>query len=263
MGAPINTSGFDAYHAVGYNDTLVFTARAYMSADGGHLDIHTLEKIKPKVFKLFVKGGVYDKKDYAPVPANIRIEHEGKVVEIAQAKRDDGTYEVQLPDSGKYYLSTQAEGYLARKDSFFIKKAKTDTEVYMEMLMQPMEVGLSVRLNNIFFDYNKARLRQQSNRELNKVVEMMQQNPGLAIEIGGHTDDQGSAAYNRDLSQRRAESVKNYLTRQWIKADRIIAKGYGESAPKVPNTSDENRQVNRRVEFTILSLNRKEDTVGR
>lgn len=263
IGAPINTGGFDAYYAVGNTDTLVFTARAYMSADGGHMDLHTLQKVTPKVHKLVVKGGVYDKKDYAPVPANLRIEHEGEVVEITQANLEDGTYEVKLPDSGKYYISAQAEGYLAKKDSFYIKQARTDTEVYLELLMQPMEVGLSVRLNNIFFDYNKATLRPESNKELDKVVEMMQQNPGLSIEIGGHTDNQGSAAYNRDLSQRRAQSVKDYLTAQWIKNERIIAKGYGEADPEVPNTSDENRQVNRRVEFTILSVNQEKDSFSR
>ena len=133
---------------------------------------------------------------------------------------------------------------------------QSDMTVYQTIYLKPLEVGISVRLNNIFFDFDKATLRPESFPELDKVVELLQKNPNLHIEIGGHTDDKGSDDYNLKLSQGRAESVRNYLTSQWITPERVTARGYGEGSPEVPNDSDENRQINRRVVFTILKNDR-------
>ena len=107
-------------------------------------------------------------------------------------------------------------------------------------------------MGNIFFDYNKTTLRSESFAELDKVVDLLNVNKNLQIEIGGHTDDRGSDNYNKELSQGRAESVRQYLIDHWINKDRVTAVGYGESKPEVPNDSEENWQINRRVEFTIL-----------
>ena len=82
----------------------------------------------------------------------------------------------------------------------------------------------------------------------------MQDNPSMQIELSAHTDDVGSDRYNMRLSQRRGESAMKYLLRNGIAADRIVAKGYGKTKPLVPNTSDENRAINRRVEFTINAI---------
>lgn len=253
IGAPVNTGGFDAYYAIGNSDTLVFTTRAHMSADGGHLDIYTLKRIKEKKARILLAGRVLDAKTGNIIPeANIRILQDAQVVEVVSSEAEDASFEMELPGPGKFLLEISAQGYLAGLDSFGVEKPKTDMSLYRTIHLKPLELGLSVRLNNIFFDFDKTNLRPESFPELDKVVELMEQNPGLIIEIGGHTDDQGSDLYNEQLSQGRAEAVREYLTGKWIDHSRVTAKGYGESKPEVENDSEENRQINRRVEFTIL-----------
>lgn len=253
IGAPVNTGGFDAYYAIGNADTLVFTTRAHMSADGGHLDIYTLRRIKEKKAVISLSGRIVDAKTGEAIPdANVRILQEDEAIGAEQSDEEDAYFNTELPGSGKYHLQVNAEGYLAGLDSFRVEPTKADINVYRVIELKQLEVGLSVRLNNIFFDFDKTTLRPESFPELDKVAELLEQNPRLFIEIGGHTDDKGSDAYNEQLSQGRAEAVREYLTGKWIEAERITARGYGESKPEVENDSDENRQINRRVEFTIL-----------
>ena len=165
---------------------------------------------------------------------------------------EDGSFEVGLTKSGMYKIEANAEGFLTASDSFYVTMPKQDSVVYKTVYLQALEVGLAVRLNNIFFDFDKTTLRPESFPELDKVVTLLKENPSLFIEIGGHTDDKGSDEYNENLSQGRAEAVRAYLTSNWIASNRVTAKGYGESMPEVANDSDENRQINRRVVFTVL-----------
>jgi outer membrane protein OmpA-like peptidoglycan-associated protein len=127
--------------------------------------------------------------------------------------------------------------------------------------MMPIEVGITVRLNNIFFDFDKTTLRPESIPQLDRVVKFMRDNPTVSVEIGGHTDSKGSDEYNINLSQGRAESVVNYVIEQGVDYSRIIAKGYGESLPVDTNSTDEGRQSNRRVEFKILEIDTSEAKV--
>ncbi len=253
IGAPINTGGFDAYYSVGNSDTLVFTTRAYMSADGGHLDIHTLRRIVVKKPKIMLAGRVVDIKTGEAIPdANVRIVQQNEAVGVAVTEGPDTEFATQLPGDGEFFLEVNAEGYLAGADTFAIDPTTVDVNVYRTVYVKKLEVGLSVRLNNIFFDFDKTTLRPESYPELDKVIALMEQNPNLFIEIGGHTDDKGSDEYNEKLSQGRAEAVMQYITGQFIEPVRVTARGYGESKPEVDNETDENRQINRRVEFTIL-----------
>lgn len=253
LGAPINTGGFDAYYSIGNSDTLVFTTRAYMSADGGHLDIHTLRRVHIKKAKIMLSGRVVDIKTGMAIPnANVRIVQQTEPVGVAVTEGAENEFDTQLPGPGEFQLEVDAEGYLAGADTFAVEPTTVDMSVYRTIYLKKLEVGLSVRLNNIFFDFDKTSLRPESYPELDKVVALMEQNPGLFIEIGGHTDDKGSDAYNETLSQGRAEAVMQYITSQFIEPARVTARGYGESKPEVANDTDENRQINRRVEFTIL-----------
>lgn len=253
LGAPINTGGFDAYYAIGNADTMVFTTRAHMSADGGHLDIFTLRRVKEVKTSISLSGRIVDEATGEAIPgASIRILQDGEVTSVEDSDQEDAYFETNLPGPGSYELEVNVEGYLAGLDSFLIEPAKKDINVYRQVYLKRLEVGLSVRLNNIFFDFDEAILRPESFPELDKVVVLLEQNPNLYIEIGGHTDDKGSDAYNEALSQGRAEAVRAYLMEQWIEPERVTARGYGKSKPEVANDSDENRQINRRVEFTII-----------
>nr|WKN36690.1 OmpA family protein [Tunicatimonas sp. TK19036] len=252
VGPPINTKGFDAFYAVGNADSLVFTTRADMSADGGHLDIYGLEKIKKDPPVITLAGMVMNQKTREFIAATVQIKTNREILTVEETTLEEGDYETEIPESGYYHFQVSAEGFLAKTDSIWVGEALADTTVFKDIFMEPLEVGLSVRLNNIFFDYNKATLRSESFEELDKVVELLNVNKKLHIEIGGHTDDRGSDDYNRQLSQGRAEAVRQYLVEHWISKERVTAVGYGESEPEVPNDSEENWQINRRVEFTIL-----------
>ncbi len=101
----------------------------------------------------------------------------------------------------------------------------------------------------IHFDYNKATIRRISYGVLDAVVEVLDKNPDIKIEVQGHTDNRGSASYNKKLSDRRAGSVMKYLVSHGIDPERLTSRGYGFDRPLVPNTSDQNRALNRRVQF--------------
>jgi len=108
-------------------------------------------------------------------------------------------------------------------------------------------------LEKIFFDYNKATIRSQSFGLLNEVAKVLKARPTMTVRIEGHTDDRGGATYNMKLSRERARSVRNYLIKAGIDPSRMVAEGFGLTRPLVPNTSDANRDQNRRVEFVITN----------
>jgi outer membrane protein OmpA-like peptidoglycan-associated protein len=109
-----------------------------------------------------------------------------------------------------------------------------------------------VQLYGILFDLDQATLQPESTKQLQHVVSLMKENPDLRLEVQGHTDNQGSDNYNRELSQRRAETVVTYLGLFGIDSRRLVSKGYGESQPVNPNTTEEGRAKNRRVELVKL-----------
>ena len=126
------------------------------------------------------------------------------------------------------------------------------TVIQKDLYLDRIEVGATVRLNNIFFDFDKTTLRPESITELNKVADFLKSNPTVKVEISGHTDSKGSNSYNINLSDGRAASVRTYLLENWVEPARVDSKGYGEEIPVATNDTDEGRQKNRRVEFTIL-----------
>jgi outer membrane protein OmpA-like peptidoglycan-associated protein len=114
------------------------------------------------------------------------------------------------------------------------------------------EQQLSVRINNIFFDFNESILKPESYLELDRLYKYLNDNPEINVEISGHTDNVGTEEYNITLSYARANAVKEYLVSKGINLNRIVSKGYGKSKPVATNETDEGRQLNRRVEFKIL-----------
>jgi outer membrane protein OmpA-like peptidoglycan-associated protein len=127
-------------------------------------------------------------------------------------------------------------------------------EITRDLRLVPIEKGATIRLNNVFFDTGKFSLRKQSMRELDRLVRLLSEYSSMKIEVSGHTDDVGTDENNLALSRNRAKAVYDYLVSKNIPAVRLSSKGYGEVKPLLPNTNAENRQVNRRVEFTILEI---------
>ena len=133
-----------------------------------------------------------------------------------------------------------------------MEKSYTELSPYLkDIALQPTDVGTVVTLKNVFFDFDKADLKPESFVELDKLADYLKTN-SIRIEIGGHTDNQGTDEYNDRLSENRAKSVYDYLVSKGIPADRLQYKGYGRRVPVADNTTEEGRAANRRTEFKIV-----------
>lgn len=207
--------------------------------------------LTPVKKKLMLTGEVFNKKTNEKMTARLDIsvrEHRDVNLTLQAA---DGGYQKEVSKLGWYIISASAEGFINSTDSVWINSADV-TPVVKDIFLQPIEVGVTVRLKNVYFDFDKTTLKDESYPELNKVVSFLQDNATVEIEIAGHTDYKGSDDYNRDLSQGRCQSVVDYLISQGIDSYRLTAQGYGESRPIDTNETDEGRANNRRVEFTVL-----------
>jgi outer membrane protein OmpA-like peptidoglycan-associated protein len=128
----------------------------------------------------------------------------------------------------------------------------SSADVSRDFELDPLEVGATFRLNKVYFERGTSTLLEDSFEELEGVVELLNENPGIKIELSGHTDNQGSSKLNIKLSQERVDVVELYLTEHGIESKRIKGKGYGGTRPVASNASEETRKLNRRVEITIL-----------
>ncbi len=212
--------------------------------------VHIEVLLKPVPKALLLTGNVYDKKTDQLIAAKIDATLKGERNKISMSAAK-GSYEKEIPKLGWYILSASAEGYLTTTDSVYAEHEDM-TPFVKDLYLAPIEVGVTVRLKNIYFDFDKTSLKKESFTELNKVVEFLNQNPSVEIEIAGHTDSKGSDEYNANLSQGRSQAVVDYLISQGINEYRLSAHGYGESKPIDTNDTDEGRANNRRVEFTVL-----------
>lgn len=169
---------------------------------------------------------------------------------MAQATALQG-YKITLPALQRYGFRAEARGFVSVNDYLDTSSVSNYTEIVRDLRLVPIAVGETVRLNNIFFDHDSAVLGADSFPELDRVIVLLNENPGIRIQISGHTDNTGDAAYNLKLSEYRARAILDYLILKKIAASRLSARGYGESKPARPNDSEENRKFNRRVEFKI------------
>lgn len=207
--------------------------------------------LTPIAKKLMLAGTVYDSKTNQPISATVTaVLKNNKRVEF-KIPATGGKYEQEIKALGTYRLTASVEGYLNANDSSEVADEET-TPIIKDLYVQPIEVGLTVRLKNIYFDFNKTTLKSESFVELNKVVDFLKRNPTVEIEVSGHTDNKGADDYNLNLSQGRSQSVVDYIVSQGIDAFRLAAHGYGESKPIDTNDTEEGRANNRRVECTVV-----------
>jgi outer membrane protein OmpA-like peptidoglycan-associated protein len=207
--------------------------------------------LTPVAKKLILAGTVFDLKTQKPITAKLDVTLKNDRRTAYKLQAAEGKYEQEIQKLGKYMFTASAEGYLNGNDSVDVMSEEL-TPVIKDIFLQPIEVGLTVRLKNIYFDFDKTTLKKESFVELNKVVDFLKQNTHVEIEISGHTDSKGSDDYNLNLSQGRSQSVVDYIVSQGIDVYRLTAHGYGESKPIDTNDSDAGRANNRRVEFTIV-----------
>lgn len=177
-----------------------------------------------------------------------------QLIGIYKPNAKTGKYLIILEPGRDYNIDYEAEDHLFASENISTKDLKRFKEIDKPISLKNIEVGSKAILKNIFFDFNKSELKPESQVELNKLYLILQQNPGMVIEISGHTDNKGNDSFNQKLSENRAEKVVEYLIGKGIEANRLKAKGYGASKPVSTNETEEGRQENRRIEYTILSL---------
>ena len=163
-----------------------------------------------------------------------------------------GEYTAVLPNGSQFGLFVNKKNYFFKSLTFdFSEKIDVGGKT-VNVLLEPIRKDVKEVLNNIFFDSGKADLRPESFAELDKLQKLLKQNPTLQVEISGHTDNVGKDSENQILSEKRALSVLNYLVQNGVNSLNIKSLGYGASKSILPNISEENRQINRRIEMKIL-----------
>lgn len=273
MGQPINSAADDFGITFGIGENGFFSSNRGDARGYDHIYSFELPDLH-----ITISGYVLDK-DEEPVPgAVIRIvgDNGSNQREVA---RDDGSFKFNLDRGVKYVMKAGAPGYLNVKQEFESDIAEEDADYGIDFILAAINKPQVVE--NIFYDFDKATLRPESKEALDEIVAMLNENPHVSIEMGSHTDRKGSDEYNIALSERRAQSVIDYLVASGIEEERLSPKGYGESVPKTvtkrinrdypqfeegtvlseefiltlsPEDQDAADQINRRTEFQVLTI---------
>ena len=224
MGVPMNSAADDFGITFGTGESGFFSSNR---GDARGYD-HIFSFIKPDL-QIWISGYVVDKDD-EPVPnAVIRIVGDDGSNQKTAAK-PDGSFRFDLQRGVKYAMLAGAEGYLNARQEFVSDSTEEDAEYNVDFILAAMFKAQIIE--NIFYDFDKAVLRDESKLALDSMVMLLKDHPNIVIEMASHTDRVGSAKYNQGLSQRRAQSVVDYLIENGIPRERLKPAGYGESRPK-------------------------------
>jgi len=268
IGYPINSTSDDVFYLP------IDENHAYYSSvktrGFGEQDIYLISIVTKKKQLIALRGVVTDAASFKPIEAQIEIidKLNNEVVANLISDPKTGEYSVTLMHDKRYAIRVNANNYNKVEEELAInadeilleinKDFALDKTAYVEgktkIEKSDFEVGKSILLKNIYYDYDKATLRPESVKELSKLITILNELPSMKIEISSHTDSKGSDEYNLDLSARRAKSVIDFLIANGIDKTRLTYRGYGETLPISTNSTDEGRQKNRRTEFKILSL---------
>ncbi len=266
LGYPINTAEDQASLFVGASGT-----RAYYSYEeqkegvSQKSRIYTFdlpESLRDRVKPVsYLKGIIVDARTKKPLLATVELIDiaTNQVISRVQSDGETGQYTAVLPTRGEYALYVNVPGYLFKSLSFdFAQKTTGDRNagvgIALPVALEPIIAGGTGKetLNNIFFETARYDIAGKSRTELERLLTFLKTNPAVKIEVAGHTDDRGDGATNLALSQKRAQAVMNFLVAAGVEAGRIRAVGYGKNRPLIPNTTDENRRLNRRIEWRVL-----------
>ncbi len=202
----------------------------------------------------YVKGIIRDRLTKEPLAAKIELVNIGNngVESLVESDAVTGEYLMVLTQGAEYALYVNKAAYLFKSYYFNYSEVTNFEPIIINIDLDKANIGSLAVLNNIFFEINRYELKEKSVPELKKVIRFLQENPALRVEISGHTDNVGSLEYNLKLSDNRALSVYNYLVLNGIDKKRLSFKGYGPSRPVASNTTESDRQLNRRIEFKII-----------
>jgi outer membrane protein OmpA-like peptidoglycan-associated protein len=255
LGYPINTVENEGSLVIAADGRTTYYASDRADSRGG-LDLYTFQirdDLRP--FKtLWVKGKVFDKNTKAGLPSAVELIDLQTTQTISKVQTDEeGNYLITLPIGKDYAFNVNRKGYLFYSENFPLSKKDPDSIYQIDIPLQPIVANASIVLKNIFYETNKFELKPESQVELNKIVQLLTDNPNLKIVINGHTDNVGKDADNLTLSNNRSKTVTTYLAAKGISQSRLQAKGFGSSKPLSDNKTEEGRAMNRRTELSVLS----------
>ncbi len=257
LGYPINTVNDESSILISPNGQHGYFSSNKEKGFGG-LDLYQFDlpdAIKPNKIT-YIKGIVYN------AITKTNIESTIEIIDIDQplfsnkfTSNLNGFFFVTLTSGHNYIISITKNGYLFYSNHFLLKETETNfNEPYkLNIPLQPIQNGLTIELKNVFFDINKADLKPTSMIELNKIVTLLNNNPKLNVEFGGHTDNTGDKKINLLLSTNRAKAVYDYILTTGVDAKRLSYKGYGDTMPVIENSTPENKTKNRRTELKVIS----------
>ena len=275
MGAPINSMGDDfGITFAGQAEKGFFSSNRNDARGYDHLYSFELPTIT-----ISIEGIVNDVDEYPIEEATVRIVGKDGL-NVKGPVEKEGSYRVEWERDMRYVMMASARGYLNQNYELHTGPEEKNESYIVDFFLSP--ISKPVVIENIFYDFDKATLRPESKKALDEMIKMLNDNPNVTIELGAHTDRKGTDQYNERLASRRAQSVVDYLIAGGIKADRLEAKGYGESVPKTinkkmakqydflnegdvlteefilnltPEQQEIADQINRRTEFKVLRTN--------
>lgn len=254
LGYPINTIKDDWNLIVSRDGETAYYSSDKKEGYGG-MDLYSFKLPKDvQAQKVnYLQGIVIDENTKLRIGAEVElIPLNGENSTYTFAPDKTGEFLVALRPNIRYALHVKKTGYLFYSDYFDMPESSIDKPFVLTIPLKAIESGNSIVLNNVFFATDKFDLEKESEIELNKLVEFLEQNTAVKILIGGHTDNVGSEQHNLELSSNRAKAVFDYLVSKGIESSRMKHRGFGSSSPIASNTTTEGRAKNRRTEFTII-----------
>lgn len=259
LGAEINSPLEDLFFNIPANSEYAYYSRGVSETNTDIFRVKLPVLRSPEIW-VTVKGKLVDAKTGEPIGAKIIYEKlpDGTVAGITQSDPKTGEYEIKLPAGHLYGIRAEAKDHISESQNLDLRNVTAESVIdHKDFNLEPIGVAAIagdavIALNNIFFDFDKTTLKPESFPELNRIVTLMNERSAMQVDIAGHADATGDAAYNLGLSKRRAESVKKYLTGKNIAEARISVSFYGEDKPLETNSTKEGRRKNRRVEFKIV-----------
>src|SRR5690606_18715048 len=190
----------------------------------------------------------------APLAAQLILTELDETHQALYANADSlsGQFQFVVAKGKQYSLMARKEGYFYETQTLTMPVTFPRDTLAKNFALRKIKTGAKLVLNNLFFEYNSDKLTLDSRSELDRSHGLMLENPGSRVESSGHTDNRGKAAYNQQLSLRRAQSVVNYLQDKGIQAERLQAVGFGATKPIATNNTESGRKQNRRTEFKVL-----------
>lgn len=261
MGKGINTANDDIYFNLASSGDMAYITKSVQDGDIDLLefkikDLYINQEPEPAAVVVNLVGQVYNTKTNELIPnTTVILEklNKGSLLGEMKSTSDSAKYSFSVDSGLKYVILAKEEGFLSVRENINLSDIFESTTIVKDIFLNPLERDSVISISErIYFEFDKALLTKPSYVELDRIIKMLKSHKLMAIEISAHTDSKGKDKYNLDLSDRRAQVVHKYFSKNGIVKSRMISKGYGESKPIESNETKEGRTLNRRVDFKIL-----------